>query len=230
MNDLRVELQYGIPPFRIALPPGWRRRAASSETEKADLARASQLFRQAGRPDLEAQYRAMMARVRQGMARSKVFALFRQEEVESEELLPMSITASAVEGENGANLDGWISDAFRTRGAEFLEDAKHIVRWEGEAARAPRGADLDKIPGHTIMYALPVPETNRTRALVFTTTILTPDSAAISDDAIRGMTALSDLMISTVAWEQAVAEPATPEMPSGEDGELSPSTGGPRLP
>ncbi|MFS0853068.1 hypothetical protein [Microbacterium sp. 179-I 3D4 NHS] len=224
MNDLRVELQYGIPPFRMALPPGWRRRAASSETEKADLARASQLFRQAGRPDLEAQYRAMMARVRQGMARSKVFALYRQEEVEADELLPMSITASAVEGEDGANLDGWISDAFRTRGADFLEDAKHIVRWEGEAARAPRGADIDKIPGRTIMYALPVPETNRTRALVFTTTILTPDSAAISDDAIRGMTVLSDLMISTVAWEQAVAEPATPDAGAGPDGELSPST------
>lgn len=206
MNDLRVELRYGIPPFRIALPPGWHRRPASTATEKADLARASELFRQAGRPDLEAQYRAMMARVRQGMARSKVFALYRQEDVEAEELLPMSITASVVDGEDGRNLDAWITDAFRTRGASFLEDARHVVRWEGEAARAPRGAELEQATGWTITYALPVPGSDRTRALVFTTTILTPDGEGISDEAIQGMTLLSDLMISTVAWEQAAPE------------------------
>ncbi|MFJ2551245.1 hypothetical protein [Microbacterium sp. NPDC087591] len=208
MNDLRVELQYGIPPFRIALPPGWRRKAASSETERSDLERAAQLFRQAGRPDLEAQYRAMMARVRQGMARSKVFAIFRQEEVEAEELLPMTITASAVDGEGGANLDGWISEAFRTRGADFLEDAKHIVRWEAESSAMPGGSDIGAVAGRTLTYVLPVPATNRARALVFTTTILTPDSAAISESAIRGMTVLSDLMISTVAWEQEALETA----------------------
>lgn len=206
MNDLRVELRYGIPPFRIALPPGWHRRAASTATEKADLARASELFRQAGRPDLEAQYRAMMARVRQGMTRAKVFAIYRQEDVEADELLPMSITASAVDGEGGRNLDAWITDAFRLRGASFLEDAKHVVRWEGPAAQAPRGAELEQVTGLTITYALPVPETDRTRALVFTTTILTPDGGGISDEAIQGMTLLSDLMISTVAWEQAMPE------------------------
>lgn len=208
MNDLRVELQYGIPPFRIALPPGWRRKAASSETERSDLERAAQLFRQAGRPDLEAQYRAMMARVRQGMARSKVFAIFRQEEVEAEELLPMTITASAVDGEGGANLDGWISEAFRTRGADFLEDAKHIVRWEAESSAMPGASDIGAVAGRTITYVLPVPATNRARALVFTTTILTPDTAAISESAIRRMAVLSDLMISTVAWEQEALETA----------------------
>lgn len=81
----------------------------------------------------------MMARVRQGMARSKVFALYRQEDVDAEELLPMSITASVVDGEDGRNLDAWITDAFRTRGASFLEDARHVVRWEGESClSAPR--------------------------------------------------------------------------------------------
>lgn len=213
MNDLRVEMQYGVPPFRIALPPGWRRRAAASETEKADLARASALFRQAGRPDLEAEYRAMMSRVRQGMASAKVFAIYRQEDVEAEELLPMSITASAVEGENGGNLDPWISEAFRLRGAEFLEDAKHVVRWEGDAARAPRGSDLEQVTGRTVTYVLPIPGTNRSRGLVFTTTILTPDSATITADAIAAMELLSDLMISTVAWEQAAPEAAIPEPP-----------------
>ncbi|WP_313355083.1 hypothetical protein [Microbacterium sp.] len=211
MSDLLVEMQYGIPPFRIALPPGWRRRAASSQTEKTDLTRASALFRQAGRPDLEAQYRAMMARVRQGMKQSKVFAIYRQEEVEADELLPMSITAAAVDGERGANLDDWIAGAFQRRGAGFLEDARHVVRWESEAARPPGISELEDVPARTVTYAIPVPGTNRSRALVFTTTILMPDGSGLSAEEYGAMSVLSDLMISTVAWERALPDEAAPE-------------------
>lgn len=217
MSDLLVEMQYGIPPFRIALPPGWRQRAASSQTEKTDLTRASALFRQAGRPDLEAQYRAMMARVRQGMKQSKVFAIYRQEQVEADELLPMSITAAAVEGERGANLDDWIAGAFRHRGAAFLEDARHVVRWESEAGRPPGVSALEHVPARTVTYAIPVPGTNRSRALVFTTTILMPDGSGVSEEEHRAMTVLSDLMISTVAWERALPEEAAPEVVVSEE-------------
>lgn len=217
MNDLLVHFQYGVPPFRMALPPGWKRRATTSETERAELRRGTEIFRQAGRPDLEAQYRLIVAQAHQGMARAKVFAVFRQEDVELDELLPMSMTASMIEGDDGATLDGWIADAFRAKGAEFLEDARHIVRWRNDAVAPPGIPELETVDATTLTYVLPVPGSERRRALVMTTTILAPDVAVMTAEALSALETLSDLMVSTITWERAQAEPAVPVNAAAEE-------------
>ena len=219
MNDLGVELRYGIPPFRFLLPPGWVTHLPTNAGQQEDVRKASAIFMHAGRPDLDAEFRGMMARANQGMRQTKVFAVYRQEDVPMDELLPLSITASALSAPDGENLDAWVSEAFRTRGAVFLDEhLKHIVRWASEATRPAGAAAIDGVDGRTLTYVIPVPGTLRRKALVFTSTIVIPDGAVISDDVLNGIELLSDAMVSTFAWEQLLEEPALAATTKAADG------------
>jgi hypothetical protein len=211
INDLGVELRFGIPAFRIALPPGWVRHVPTNAAQDDDVKRASAIFKRANRPDLDAEFRTLMAQTTQAMARTKVFEIYRQEQVEMDDLLPMSITASALSGTDGENLDGWVADAFRTKGAEFLDDARHIVRWSSEPARPSGARRIEGVGGRSLTYLIPVPGTQRRKALVFTTTIVIPDGEVLPAELVDAMELLSDAMISTFTWEQLAEEQAVPE-------------------
>lgn len=213
MNDLGVEFRFGIPAFRLVLPPGWTAHLPTNAGQQEDVRKASAIFMQAGRPDLDAEFRTMMAQANQGMRRTKVFAIYRQEDVPMEELLPLSITASALDAPDGENLDAWVTEAFRARGAVFLdENLKHIVRWSTEAKRPAGAPAIDGVGGRTVTYIIPVPGTLRRKALVFTSTIVIPDGDVIPAEVLDGIELLSDAMISTFAWEQLAEEPAVPDM------------------
>lgn len=212
MNDLGVEFRFGIPAYRLVLPPGWKTHLPTNAGQQEDVRKASAIFMQAGRPDLDAEFRTMMAQANQGMRRTKVFAIYRQEDVPMEELLPLSITASALDAPDGENLDAWVTEAFRVRGAVFLdENIKHIVRWSAETKRPAGAAAIDGVGGRTVTYIIPVPGTLRRKALVFTSTIVIPDGDVIPAEVLDGIELLSDAMISTFAWEQLAEEPAVPE-------------------
>lgn len=218
MNDLGVELRFGIPAYRFALPAGWVRHVPTNAAQEDDIKRASAIFRQANRPDLDAEFRGLMAQTGQAMARTKVFAIYRQEQVELDELLPMSITASALSAADGENLDGWVSDAFRTKGAQFLdEDAQHIVRWRSEPQRPQGARRIDGVSGRTLTYVIPAPGTQRRKALVFTTTIVVPDGDVIPAEIVDALELLSDGMISTFTWESELEEPVLPAVPAAAD-------------
>lgn len=218
MNDLGVEMRFGIPPFRFVLPPGWVQRAPTNAAQEEDVRRASAIFRQAGRPDLDAEFRGLMAQTAQAMARTKVFAIYRQEGVELDEMVPMSITASALSAPDGENLDGWVGDAFRTKGAEFLdEESRQIVRWRSAPARPAGSRRIEGVGGRTLTYIIPAPGTQRRKALVFTTTIVQPDGDVVPDEVADVIELLSDAMISTFAWESAQEEPALPVPPSEDE-------------
>lgn len=211
MNDLGVEFRYGIPPFRLLVPGGWATHRPTNAGQQDDVRKASAIFMKAGRPDLDAEFRTMMAQANQAMRRTKVFAIYRQEDVPTEELLPLSITASALDAPDGGNLDEWVSEAFRVRGASFLDDQlKHIVRWSDETRRPVGASAIDGVGGRTITYIIPVPGTTRRKALVFTSTIVIPDGDIIPADVLDGIELLSDAMISTFTWEQLAGEPAIP--------------------
>ena len=211
MNDLGVELRFGIPAFRFVLPPGWVQHLPTNAAQEDDVKRASAIFRQANRPDLDAEFRGLMAQTNQAMARTKVFAIYRQEQVEMDELLPMSIMASALSAADGENLDGWVSDAFRTKGAQFLdEDAPHIVRWRSEPQRPANARRIEGVGGRTLTYVIPAPGTQRRKALVFTTTIVIPDGDVVPGEVVDSLELLSDAMISTFTWERELEEPVLP--------------------
>lgn len=223
VNDLGIDMQFGVPPFAVALPPGWVRVVPTNAAHDADMAAASRVFQRAGRPDLDAQLRSLMLRTRQGMSRAKVFAVYRQQDVEMDELLPMSITAAAATAEDGQSLDPWITEAFRARGAEFLFDAPHIVRWSAELP--PQKGDFSELGGITLTYVIPVPRSRRTRAVVFTTTILAP-AEGLAEDVQDALETLSDTIVSTFTWsadplegvsaESAAADPVTADAGAGE--------------
>lgn len=213
MNDLGVELRYGIPAFRLVLPPGWVAHLPTNSGQREDVRKASAVFMQAGRPDLDAEFRTMMAQANQGMRRTKVFAIYRQENVPLEELLPLSITASALDSPDAENLDAWVTEAFRLRGAVFLdENLKHIVRWSAATARPAGASAIDGVGGRTVTYIIPVPGTQRRKALVFTSTVVIPDGDIIPAEVLDGIELLSDAMISTFAWERLAEEPAVPDL------------------
>lgn len=211
MNDLGVEFRFGIPAFRLILPAGWATHLPTNAAQQEDVRKASAIFMQAGRPDLDAEFRTMMAQANQGMRRTKVFAIYRQQDVPMEELLPLSITASALDAPDGENLDAWVTEAFRIRGAVFLDEhLQHIVRWSAETKRPAGAPAIDGVGGRTVTYIIPVPGTLRRKALVFTSTIVIPDGDVIPADVLDGIELLSDAMISTFAWEQLTEEPAVP--------------------
>lgn len=211
MNDLAIEMRFGIPAFRFVLPPGWVEHAPTNAAQEGDVAHASELFKRANRPDLDAEFRTLMAQANQAMARTKVFAIYRQQDVGLDELMPMSITASALSGVDGASLDAWVSEAFRSKGAQFLdEDSPHIVRWRSEPA-VPAGARrIEGVGARTLTYVIPVPGTQRRKALVFTTTIVIPDDGGLREEVVDSLEILSDAMISTFVWESELPELVQP--------------------
>jgi len=217
INDLGVEMQFGVPPFRLVLPPGWVRHVPTNAAQQEDVRKASAIFMQAGRPDLDAEFRTMMAQVNQVMRNTKVFAVYRQQDVPMEELLPLSITASLLTAAHGKNLDGWVTEAFRLRGAVFLDDhVKHIVRWVTEAKRPSGASSIDGVGGHTITYVVPVPGTQRRKALVFTSTIVIPDGDVLPAEVLDELALLSDSIVSTFAWERVAEEDAVPAVSPAE--------------
>ncbi len=203
MNDLAIDARYGVPPFRFLLPPGWVERSTSSEASASVVSQASKVFRQAGRPDLDAQFRAMQAKSAQGMAKARVFATYQQYGVDLDELLPMVITASSLRAEQGTTLDPVVADAFRRRGAEMLDEDGRIVRWAEDVVGEQEMAGLS---AHQITYLIPVPGAGRRTALTLTTTIAHGLSSPIDVESLDLLTALSDGMIATFIWLKAPGE------------------------
>jgi hypothetical protein len=187
------------------------RHVPTNAAQQEDVRKASAIFMQAGRPDLDAEFRTMMAQVNQVMRNTKVFAVYRQQDVPMEELLPLSITASLLTAAHGENLDGW--------GAVFLDDhVKHIVRWVTEAKRPSGASSIDGVGGRTITYVVPVPGTQRRKALVFTSTIVIPDGDVLPAEVLDELALLSDSIVSTFAWERVAEEDAVPAVSPAEAG------------
>lgn len=197
-----AELTRPVPDYRLLLPDGWEQLPADRAGVEELIRRTSAVFRAQHRPELDAQMRTMLEVAHRKMVQANAFALYLQTAA-VETPLPMSIVASVVEGQLGGTLDRQVAQLFRDKGAEFLTDDRSILRWEADVA--PR-KEVEGTAAHVIDYLIPVPGTQRRRALQLTTTIPVPTGVDIDvRPVVEGLVHLSDLLISTFTWESRAA-------------------------
>lgn len=197
-----ADLTRPVPEYRLLLPDGWEELPADRAGVDELIRRSSEVFRAQHRPELDAQMRTMLELAYRKMLQARAFALYLQTSAVGLPL-PMSIVASVVEGQLGGTLDRQVAQLFRDRGAQFLTDDHSIVRWE--AGVSPR-KEVEGAAAHVIDYLIPVPGSQRRKALQFTTTIPVPVGVDIDvQPVVEGLAHLSDLLISTFTWESRAA-------------------------
>ena len=188
-----------VPPFRMILPDGWKEHPADRETVTRLVNQSREIFRSQHRPDLDSEFSQLMGLSVHKMKQGGVFALYLQESVPSDQILPLSLTAAVAQGQLGGTLDRQVTSLFRDHKAEFLTDDRAIVRWRTDATHT---GTLAGASARILSYLVAIPGTERRSAILFTTTIpyLTGDDSE-NEQLIDEITLLSDTIISTFAWE-----------------------------
>ncbi len=192
----------GLPPFGMLLPTGWAAFSTSPEDEELLLRQIGNRMKGAHRPDLHAELVRYVRRAFVDLRRRDGVAMYLPVEVMGDGW-PVSMTASILTDPQGAPLDGRLADVIRS-GARFLDEQRTILRWEREPVPEEGMADLASLQ---ILYAIPVPGTHRTRALLLSTSIIRDPamaSAGHDADAVALLSAVSDQIVGTFQWDPTV--------------------------
>ncbi|GAA1941692.1 hypothetical protein [Agromyces allii] len=193
--------KFGVPAYRLILPQGWEELPADREGVGELIKRTSAVLRAGHRPDLDVEMRNLLESSAKKMQAARAFAIYLQTETADSDAfpMPMSITASVVEGQLGGTLDRQVGALFRENGAQFLRDDQTVVRWEVEVAGK---GDLRGASSKVLDYLIPIPGSGRRRALQFTTSIPLPANPDAEDEQVAAaLVDLSDLVISTFEWD-----------------------------
>jgi hypothetical protein len=190
---------HDVPPFRLILPAGWEEHPADRDSVTRLIKQGREIFRSQHRPDLDSEFSQLMGLSLNKMKQGGVFALYLQESVPPDEILPLSLTAAVANGQLGGTLDRQVTALFREQKAEFLTDDRAIVRWRTDVVHT---GTFSGASSRTLSYLVAIPGTDRRSAILFTTTIpyRTGDDAE-SEQLVDDITLLSDTIISTFAWE-----------------------------
>lgn len=187
-----------VPRYRIVLPEGWVRHEPSAEVGDDLLKAAKSRLMQAHRPDLYGSLQAATKGAFESMRRAEVIAFYMPGPETPEELyLPLSVTASIRRRGDGAALDADVTRLIREHGATALGDDQRFLTWRRDSVQRLAGGS---VPVTTVFYLTPVPDSGRTRGLLFSLVIPRPtdtDALDITDAA----TALFDNCISSLVWE-----------------------------
>jgi hypothetical protein len=186
------------PPFVLLLPRGWVSVEPTREAFAALAARTSAAFRSAHRPDLDAQFRAMLDGAAAEFLRRDPVRLIHPGDGPADDLFPLSITAVRLTAPDGGPLDPHVAALRRDRGARPLGDDGVILRWEEDHVRRIAGGE---VAIRSFDYLVAVPGTERRQALLFSAVI--PRSAAgetLDDETLRAASVLADAIMSTFRW------------------------------
>ncbi|WP_405373049.1 MULTISPECIES: hypothetical protein [unclassified Microbacterium] len=197
MSSLRSEilgLPDGSPAFRLLLPEGWTANKISEETAESFEEQARAVFMRAGRPDLDGAFASMMRRGMRDLERSGARYVLLPGASSDGTVPPISLIVSVVSGEGGATLDGWVSARFR-EGAQMLDEGGRIVHWRARKPGTETGVEQVQSS-----YVIPMPETNRTKALMLTGTVMVDADATDDADIIVAGGAVFDAIAATVTW------------------------------
>lgn len=193
--------ELAIPPYRLVLPAGWEEAPASSATAQLLIAQGSEVMKRAHRPDLDVEFRSLVRRGFAQLSAAGAVSVYLQSDVPPEQIMPVSIVVSVRRAPEGGTLDPEVTAMFREGGAGFLRDDRAIVRMEADRAVDGVGGGVRT---RQIAYVIAVPGTGRTLALQFTTAIPYPvDGDGDGERMVEEMVALSDVCMSTFAWEAA---------------------------
>lgn len=188
-----------LPPYRLLLPQGWEEAPATAATAEKLITSGSDVMRRAHRPDLDVEFRSLVRRAFAHLRSADAISVYLQSTVPPDQVLPLSMVASVRRASPGRTLDAEVTAMFRDGGAQFLRDDRAIVRMEAD--RAVDGLEGDART-RQVSYVIAVPGTGRTLALQFTTAVPYPGAADASTlRLVDELVALSDVLISTFAWE-----------------------------
>jgi len=196
-TSLRAELlglPESLPRFRLLLPAGWQSHPITAETAERFEQQARGVFMRAGRPDLDGVFTSDLQRSMRGLERTGARYVILPENRPDGVPLPLSLIVSLISGDNGVSLDDWVAARFR-QGAQMLDQNGQIVFW-----RTRRPAGEPEVHQVQSTYVVPVPETGRNKALMFTGTGLVGSEAPEDDDMVVASNAMFDAIVSTVSW------------------------------
>ncbi|PJJ73262.1 hypothetical protein CLV46_2848 [Diaminobutyricimonas aerilata] len=181
--------------YRIALPPGWRQFTADAAGESALLNLATNRFRRAGRPDVEAVVRRRVTQYMEGLRRSRAVAVYLPGQLDDETPVPMSVVLFRYTADPGSTLE--TVAAHRSRGSFGVADLPvgAVMRWVEQR----QGVEGDKEVGsRTFHYLIPAPGDTR-RAMLMSTAVLhlTDEPEA---DYVSTLELLSDAIAGTFRW------------------------------
>ncbi len=184
--------------FRMMLPPGWEAHDLSDSARDALLARAGTRFARHHRPDLFATLSAHVERAVQAMRSQQAVALaFAGEESPTWALGAASLVATVRVGTPEAPLDSIVRRAI-DRGAIAIDDDFRIVRWTERRPVSMDGVDLDTT---MVNYLIPVPGTQRGKAVQWTLTIPHEQDLTLDDPRIETWVELMDAHVATFQWD-----------------------------
>lgn len=197
------EDRFGLPEFRIAIPEPWSLIFMTPEEQAKEDAKASTVFKSAGRPDLDAQFKMLALRSRRRMSQSNVFAVIRQQDIELDDFLPLAITLAKLESRDESSLDSFMAEQIHARNAAPLERATWAMHWVEDHVG---DAELAGLQGRTLSYAIAAPETGRREAILISATISNPglDNARPVFDALGFFV---DALVRSFSWVPGTGQP-----------------------
>lgn len=188
----------GVPPCRMILPDGWIA-VTPDEASKADLIdKARRRLAEAHRPDLYGQLRPLVDQAFTQLDRLDAFVvLMAGPDAPEWAFLPASVIGTIVESTAERPLSATVTHAIADYGAIPLGPNRQIVRWIRPGTVT---IQTERMATTTLVYMIPVPGTQRTRAIQFTVPIAHPVDVPSDDDAIQRWVALFDAHIATFMW------------------------------
>lgn len=205
MSSLREQLLGGvpgIPPFRLALPAGWKAHSTSVESEQELVRTAKARMLQAHQPAAFGVLQTQVHESFEGARKQGAFLTILPGPDTAEALFaPVSVTATLMTSTADAPLDSQVSLAIEEHGARPLDGSSTFLRWVDRRTIRLTG---EAVGADTIIYVTPIPGTRRTRALRFTATLAYPlDVDPDEDPKVRAWTLLLDSHMATFAWAPA---------------------------
>lgn len=190
-----------VPLFRMLLPPEWASFPVTPELGDEFEHRARAVFARAGRPDLDGVFTGQLKQAMNGLVGSGAkYVFLPTERAEGKNPLSLSMIATFIDSPD-ASLDEWVMARVRD-GAELLDAEGRILYWrtlrpglDGETQRAQ------------CTYVIPVPGTERKKALILTGSTIVAVDAPENDEYLGAVHMIFDAMASTVTW--VVDEPVS---------------------
>lgn len=200
LKDELLGVSPGIPPFRMILPEGWIGVTPDAASRDTLLVQARARLVKEHRPELYGQLRAQVEQSWGDIKRLNAFiVMMAGPDAPDWAYLPASVIGTILESTPEAPVSTIVTLAIREYGGIPLGPSRQIVRWMRESEVT---LQAERIGVTTLIYAIPVPGTNRTRAVQFTVPIAHPVDVSKDDDAVQRWIELFDAHIATFAWRR----------------------------
>lgn len=200
MTSLRDELRGAaavVPPFALLLPRGWVSREPTRDYFDELARQVSAVLRTQHRPDLDVQFRQLLARASTEFLQRDPVSIIVQSGVDPEEMIPLSIVAVRLSDPDGKPLDARVHELVRSRNAAPLDEDAAILRWHSDDRMQMQGGTATV---RSFNYLIAIPGTERRQALLFTGVLPIAAGETLDAATIDAAQSFVDAIMSTFRW------------------------------